>query len=329
MISKIIYEYLKLNNLSSYNKCEFNARKIIDSEILLDDVLCHFRFKAEWYKHLSKKVKYHHFKFNITSIYSVSNIYRIHVNNNRTFTFNVAPKKIHKSYNESFVFIISKESNKYKIIYLANKEENPALFNNLTNMTLEDINCSRNIYNLNWATRLKNIDNLQKNYILLNKSLNHYTPYEFRSNSKLISINKLIQYARKYALSYNIDYLNFNNSGGDCTNFVSQALYFSGLHQSKLWKPYTAAWIMVNPLRDYIIRNDFAIESNELYQDPLGTIIQFYSDRKGRFSHSGIITEVMANGELLYCCHDYDKLDFPLSETYPLFYNKIRNLQIK
>ena len=37
--------------------------------------------------------------------------------------------------------------------------------------------------------------------------------------------NKVIEYAKKWALSRNPKYYNFDNVGGDCTSFVSQCIF--------------------------------------------------------------------------------------------------------
>lgn len=42
-----------------------------------------------------------------------------------------------------------------------------------------------------------------------------------------------VQYARDYGNKRNSYYQDFENSGGDCTNFVSQCLYKGGLKESK------------------------------------------------------------------------------------------------
>ncbi|MBB6716061.1 amidase domain-containing protein [Clostridium gasigenes] len=347
MLYKLIYEYFKLNTLSSYCKCEFNARKLISNEVLLEDTLANFIFKDEWYKKLNKKIKHHHFDFSITSIDNLSNLYRIHVNRNRVFSYNISSKVFHKSNNEKFIFLISQKNNKYYINTVVYKEENPIFYETLSTSSLENISSSRNSGEYLWNQRVNNLNILYNGYTILKNSLssnnissiteikdtrNSQTQL-YKSNiqihSTLINGEKLIKYARTYALKYNKNYTNFNNSGGDCTNFVSQALNFAGLNQTHNWKPYTASWIMVIPFRDYIVKNNFAIEFQELCPNPIGTIIQFFSPIKERFSHTGIITDMMDDGELLYCCHDYDKLDFPLSETYPIFYKRIRNLQIK
>ena len=328
MFSKLIYEYFKLNTLNTYKKCEYSAKKIISNDLLLSDTLSSLTFKNDWYNKLSKKLKHNHFKFSIKSVESFSNLYRIHVTRNRIFSFSSSSKKFHKSNNENFIFIISKENNKYKIQTVTYKEENPLLYEKLLNNNLESDFYFRNLNEFIWSKNLNDINILYRDYVNITTQ-KPSLKLDIQNCSKLINCSDLIKYARKYALNYNSNYTNFNNSGGDCTNFVSQALNFAGLKQSSIWKPYTASWIMVVHLRDYLIKNSFATEYDHIPADPVGTIIQFFSPIKKRFSHTGIITDIMKDGELLYCCHDYDKLDFPLSETYPIFYQRIRNLKIK
>ena len=48
-----------------------------------------------------------------------------------------------------------------------------------------------------------------------------------------------------------------------------------------------------------------------------GCLIQFYTPKIGRFFHNGFITYELPNNDYLYCCHSYNKLNYPLSEIYP------------
>lgn len=337
MISKLIYEYFKLSTSSNLEIFETTARNLISNEDLLKDTLAKFTFTNEWHNKLSKKLKHYHFNFFISDIEKLNNLYRVKVNRSSVFSYNITPKFIHKSKNEDFIFIISKTDKKYEIRNVVYKEENPNIYKHISTINLEDLLSSRSIGEFIWSSRMRDIDIIYSDYQNLKTSIgtdlrstedNLYIS-DYTSTSTLIDTAKLIDYARKYALNYNQHYTNFNNSGGDCTNFISQALNFAGLSRNYKWEPYVASWIMVIPLRDYLVSNNLTNEYDKLCPTPVGTIIQFFSPVKERFSHSGIITDIMDDGELLYCCHDYDKLDFPLSETYPIFYKQIRNLQIK
>ncbi|WP_368253386.1 amidase domain-containing protein, partial [Clostridium paraputrificum] len=143
-------------------------------------------------------------------------------------------------------------------------------------------------------------------------------------NSKLAS-----EYAQKHALNYNTKYKSFDTSGGDCTNFVSQCLHAGNIPITNSWRPYSTSWIRVNELYNYLIKNGIGVDITSKHPYKEGDVIQFYANSKGYFSHSGVITKALGYGEYLYCCHSYDKLNFPLSEIFPFMYDKIRVIQPK
>ena len=57
-------------------------------------------------------------------------------------------------------------------------------------------------------------------------------------------------------------------------------------------------------------------------------MLQFFNNEEDTYAHSVMITQALPNGDYLYCCHSYDKLDYPLSEIYPLFYQKFRVIEV-
>lgn len=51
---------------------------------------------------------------------------------------------------------------------------------------------------------------------------------------------------------YNPAYRSYNSLGGDCANFVSQAIYEGGgISTTSTWKPYTGAWVGSTALKEY------------------------------------------------------------------------------
>ena len=58
-----------------------------------------------------------------------------------------------------------------------------------------------------------------------------------------LNIKAEIEYARRWAFSANPAYYNFENIGGDCTNFVSQCLYAGG---AVMTIPVTQAGIIIH-----------------------------------------------------------------------------------
>ena len=53
----------------------------------------------------------------------------------------------------------------------------------------------------------------------------HIIKQEATKMTKKYERKKAIQYAQKWALKRNPNYYNYDDIGGDCTNFVSQCIY--------------------------------------------------------------------------------------------------------
>ncbi len=146
---------------------------------------------------------------------------------------------------------------------------------------------------------------------------------------------KAVAYARKWALSHNPAYANYEEYGGDCTNYISQCVKAgnipfdnSGEHVLQKWYWYsdnyrTPTWTAAEPFYKYMIGNNnentqnFGVYArlasyNEL---ELGDIVQLVYE--GRAYHTMIITDIILdNGyikDYLICQHTYDLLDYPLS----------------
>ncbi|MGL6106009.1 amidase domain-containing protein [Romboutsia sp.] len=144
-----------------------------------------------------------------------------------------------------------------------------------------------------------------------------------------------VDYAQKWALSRNPKYMDYEDWGGDCTNFISQCLIAGripmdniGENVLKKWYWYndklrTPTWTAAEPFYKYIVGNNnknsenFGIyarnaDYNEL---EIGDIAQLVYE--GRAYHSMIISKVILEGEYLIdyleCQHTYDLLDYPLS----------------
>ena len=147
---------------------------------------------------------------------------------------------------------------------------------------------------------------------------------------------KAVSYARKWALSRNHAYYNFDGIGGDCTNFVSQCLYAgSGImnYTSTFGWFYidagnrTASWTGVEFLYNFLITNKsvgpFAVEGDQNSVEA-GDIIQL--GRSDESYYHSLIVLSNYNGNIRVAAHTYNTLDTPLSEYD--FYN-IRFLHIK
>ena len=143
-----------------------------------------------------------------------------------------------------------------------------------------------------------------------------------------------VAYARKWAMSRNPAYYDFEDIGGDCTNFASQCIY-AGAGQMN-FTPVTgwfynsvsdrsAAWTGVEYLYRFLTTNrsvgPYAHTVPRHLAMP-GDIVQL-GTATGDFYHSPVIVAVAP--VILVCAHTYDALDRPLSSYN---YENIRFLHI-
>jgi len=153
--------------------------------------------------------------------------------------------------------------------------------------------------------------------------------------------NAAVAYARKWAMSRNPNYYNFDKLGGDCTNFASQCIYAGGGVMNPKptfgWYYYSAndrspSWTGVEFLYNFLVhrKSDMGPVGVEVPMEEMqpGDISQF-ANETGRFTHSQVIVSVgktPALDNILVCTHTYDSLDRPLF-TYE--FTKIRFIHIE
>lgn len=108
-------------------------------------------------------------------------------------------------------------------------------------------------------------------------------------------------YAQKYALSPNGKYTNYEEMGGDCTNFVSQCIHAGGIPNDNSgvnkWYWYSdhnrwPSWTNARFFRNYLIKNngsetEFGVNASECnFEDvEIGDIVQYANP-----THSMVIT---------------------------------------
>lgn len=144
-----------------------------------------------------------------------------------------------------------------------------------------------------------------------------------------------VEYARRWALSRNPKFQDYENWGGNCTNFISQCVNAGGIPMDsygdnimKQWywysdKKRTPSWTGSQPFFQYFVGNNkdntndfgvYAVESN--YDEmELGDVVQLIKD--GKAYHTMIITGVLFDEDEVYdylvSQNTYDLLDYPLS----------------
>ena len=143
-----------------------------------------------------------------------------------------------------------------------------------------------------------------------------------------------VDYAKRWALGRNSVYYDFENIGGDCTNFISQCIYAGcgimnytrdvGWYYNSI-SDRAAAWTSVEQLYRFLILNKGAGpfgETTNLKHSQIGDIIQL-SDGE-LFYHSCIITGYKF-GSPYVCAHTNDALNKPLRNYH---YNNLRVIHI-
>lgn len=324
-IKNVIKEVFELERLSKLGNQVPSAENLSNNKGIQNELDSKNKFYKLWREKLQNEVTDINQELIFDKIEKTNDYYKVFLTRNLEQKSLYFESITQKSYNEKYIALISLRDNKYLVETIVFQEENPDGYEDLVKFTGEyrDINTSN--YLNSWSEKLNSIDILYKDFKSIinedNSSINYRTADRY-FDSSLSSA-----YAQKYALNYNSEYKDFTDSGGDCTNFVSQCLAAGGLRKTYTWKPYTASWYSVQYLRNYLINNNLAKEYPNISPNPIGSMIQFFNPQKNYWAHSGIITYVTKN-DCLYCCHTYNKLNYPLSGVYPTIYHKIRVLEI-
>lgn len=130
-----------------------------------------------------------------------------------------------------------------------------------------------------------------------------------------------VAYARKWAMGRNPAYYDFENVGGDCTNFASQCIYAGAkvMNYTAVTGWYyrssydrAASWTSVNYLYKFLTGNRsvgpyaHVVSASEVQP---GDIVQL-GNEYNEFYHSPVITAVTP--AILVAAHTFDALDRPL-----------------
>ena len=141
------------------------------------------------------------------------------------------------------------------------------------------------------------------------------------------------EYMDHYALINNGNYHNFNNLGGDCTNFASQVI-FNGCCNTdcKSWyyknlNDRTPTWTGVNQLYNFIIGNKgkgphgYALD--HYTKAGVGDLLQLSFDGES-FEHSIMVYRI-ENGRIFIASHSHNRIDYDINNYQ---YEKIRAVHI-
>lgn len=157
-------------------------------------------------------------------------------------------------------------------------------------------------------------------------------------NTKSYNRNLAVTYAKKWALSRNPKYYNFDPVGGDCTNFISQCLYAGSQKMNYNFEngwfynngyDKSPSWSGVEFLYKFLIKNkSYGPRGKEISKEDLeiGDIAQLSFDGK-TFKHSLFIIDINGNtlNDISIATHTYDALGKKISEYN---FSKIRFVHI-
>ncbi len=141
---------------------------------------------------------------------------------------------------------------------------------------------------------------------------------------------RAVEYARRWALSRNPLFVDFTGQGGNCTNFVSQAVYagscvmnetvdFGWYYRSEndrapAWSSVEYFYAFMTGAPAFASRNGgvgpYAAEVPARMAE-IGDVVQL-ADAEGDWYHTLIISRIEPN-EIYVCAHSNDALDRPLS----------------
>ncbi|MFJ2604201.1 amidase domain-containing protein [Streptomyces sp. NPDC091279] len=143
----------------------------------------------------------------------------------------------------------------------------------------------------------------------------------------------MVAYATKYWSTYNAAYPDFNGAGagGDCTNFVSQALKAGGwVHVPGYTNDFTKwfgnseiqsdSFVGVNEFSWFALSSKRATSLANVYQMDIGDVLQLDFDKDGSKDHSMIVTNRTAQGVPYLTYHStntYNRSVASLIASYP------------
>ena len=135
----------------------------------------------------------------------------------------------------------------------------------------------------------------------------------------MFSRQKCVEYAKKWAYSFNPEFYNFSSLGGDCTNFISQCMLYGGFEMNfnpNGWyyvnlNNRSPSWTGVNEFWNFGVQNTqkgVKFRPCTLEEVEIADIIQLYNGT--RYYHTLLVTEV-DNG-VKVTAHTYNNYNAPL-----------------
>ena len=136
-------------------------------------------------------------------------------------------------------------------------------------------------------------------------SLNAYGNYTY-------SPDRAAEYADTYWLNYNPAYSDYNSVGGDCANFVSQAIEAGGMPMDEnwFWRSYSdrsSSWTYVPDQRKYFAAKGKLIDNPDQSQVKKGNPVWYLNSSGTRYSHAAICVGTNSAGTPIVDAHNSDR----------------------
>lgn len=152
--------------------------------------------------------------------------------------------------------------------------------------------------------------------------------------------HKAVEYAFLWWDKRNPLFFDFDELGGDCTNFVSQCLFFGGIEMDftqygwyyRSLEKRAPSWTGVEEFFNFATNNTGAVgvkaKITTMQNVDIGDIVQLKLRGEDRFHHSLIITKIVGEknfDNIFLTSHSYDAINKPISHY---FVEDIRFLKI-
>ncbi|MCB5166974.1 amidase domain-containing protein [Streptomyces bambusae] len=132
-------------------------------------------------------------------------------------------------------------------------------------------------------------------------------------------------YADRYVFNYNSYYRTFSDRGGDCTNFVSQALRAGGwkdagwpyAHTGTWWyvqSGQTPSWINVNRWADFATYSGRVYGLSNVWYQGVGDVMQMDFEGGTDKDHTMMVTYKDSGGQPYFTYHTRDTYRRPLQD---------------
>ena len=140
----------------------------------------------------------------------------------------------------------------------------------------------------------------------------------------MYSRSKAVDYAYAWWNKRNPSFYDFDTLGGDCTNFVSQCLFYGGIemnYNSLGWfynslNSRAPAWTGVDEFFAFATSNTSRLGVRAKLVDiskiMVGDVVQLRLFGEGDFHHTLLVTQILGYNtlsDILVTCHTYDAKD--------------------